>query len=83
MKGQFNANNLSKAARRAVYSRGMKSVKSYNILAHVNVPSEYEDAWNTEILEVFGSRDNVIKLTAGDVFLFETLYKDVPLARVR
>ena len=81
-RGEFSAANLSKAARRAAYSKGVKTAKTWNALAHVTCQSEHDANWDIPVAEVFGTNGTQATITAGDIFVYSIVLDYTPMARV-
>ena len=83
-RGTFRANNLSKAARRAAFAKGIKSATTWNALSNAKVTSERDEArqWDVPVAEVFGTHDSQAVITAGDIYTFSAGYTDAPMCRV-
>ena len=86
MQGQFSAQNMSRAARQAARYRGLSTVGSYDILSHTKIVDGTDDA-NKEGVVVIRAYSpagaKVADITAGDIYMMETMYQEAPLARVK
>jgi len=90
MKGQFRANNLSNAARRAIWAQGMKSVYSYDIVSDCVIRSEekfYESPHTDRTVIVAYTRKGkkTATVSAGDLWWYDSCnsHQTMPMARIR
>ena len=85
MKGEFSAQNLSRAARQAVKLNGLATVGSYDLVNHVTVNDPILDADNlyTVVVRAYSPAGaKSVDITAGDIYMCASEYQEAPAARV-
>jgi len=86
MQGQFSARSMSRAARQAAKYRGLGTVGSYDIVSHAKIVNGADDAGKEGVVTIRAyspAGTKTVDITAGDIYMMETMYQEAPLARVR
>ncbi|MBK8677009.1 MAG: hypothetical protein WBC13_06410 [Dokdonella sp.] len=78
----FSAHNMSYAARRAAKAAGMGAVQKFEIVENVVVLDENDPDFYRVVIRAYDKRGNVVNITAGDVYYYQTVLNDAPMARI-
>lgn len=82
MYGQFHAQHLSVAARRAAHWYGLATVESYDRLSDAVVTEGHDQDWDTPVARIYSPRGSSVVVTAGNVYEFSE-YQATPIRPAR
>ena len=85
MKGEFSAQNLSRAARQAIKLNGLATVGSFDLVNHVTVNDPILDADKLDVVVMRAyspAGTKSVDITGGNIYLCASEYDDAPMARI-
>lgn len=77
----FLAHNMSAPARRALYSKGMRTVHKFEIVNHYKMTTLDDPNGDIIVIRAYNKRGDVVEINAFDIYYF-TEHNDRPMARV-
>lgn len=77
----FLAHDLEKPARRAVCSKGMRTVHKFEIVNCYKMLAEDDPNYDLVVIRAYNKRGDVVEVSAWDIYYF-TECSDWPMARV-